>query len=126
MKFSHFPDSFITYTDDAITANYTFEEIKKAHLNAPEVTEDELNVSLQILSKEPSETVYRGKFHWSIFGYILSYLIEDSHKKEDSKIIQNKVKFTVSKKDSRKFFEEIYPFATSPICLEEYFQKIAA
>ncbi|MEZ8038633.1 DUF4435 domain-containing protein [Vibrio sp. 1F263] len=120
------PDDFIHYSHDQITACYTLEDIKNRHENAPEITNEEIEISLDFLTKEPLEKTLRGKFHWAIFSFILSYLIEDANKKKDKKIMKNKVKFTISKKDSRKLFEEIHPFSTAPNCLDKYFGNIAA
>ncbi|WP_189337958.1 DUF4435 domain-containing protein [Photobacterium sanguinicancri] len=120
------PDGFINYSYEQITACHTLEDIKSIHESAPDVTEEEVSDSLSTLSLEAFENVFRGKFHWSIFAYVLSYLIEDANKKDGGIIMKNKVKFTVSKKDSRKFFEELHPFSTAPDCLNTYFDKIVA
>lgn len=120
------PDGFVLFEKDKISGAYSLEDIKKNHPGAPEVTELEIENSATIINSENPEQRYRGKFHWALFTFILSCLVEDANKKGGGEILKKRVKFNFSKNDKRKLFEETYHFASIPDCLDNYLNTIAA
>jgi len=120
------PADFVELKACSITCNYDLKRIEEVHPNAPKVTYKNIDLALENLSQEKPEYTYRGKFNWQFFAHIISLLIEDANSPDKRLYIDKSVKFNVTKSDSRKFFEEISNFSRPPMCLLNYFEKIAA
>lgn len=120
------PKDFVSLKPLSIECRYDLNKIESTHPKAPKMSEEIINLASTILKKEKPELRFRGKFNWLFFAHILSLLIEDANNKSKRVYINNSVKFNIAKKDPRKFFEEISPFAKPPECLLEYLGNIAA
>ena len=120
------PDDFLVFSESEIVVNYSLEDIERIHSSAPKISNDELEEALKVIDRDDPESRYRGKFHWRVFSFILSSLIEDGNKKGGGEMLSRKVRFNFSKNDKRKFFEETYHFARMPKCLSEYIENLVA
>lgn len=118
------PAEFLIFDDDNIKPNYDIELIEKKHKKAPKIEKAKIDKASLFLKKTSPETSYRGKFNWILFSHILQILINDANCDKKRQYLDKKVKFNFSKKDPRKFFEEVAPFAKPPKCLLSYFQSM--
>jgi len=120
------PKDFVKFQHLNIVPNYDLAAIEALHTKAPKLDKEKLDLALVILNEELPEKRFRGKFNWALFSYIIGLLIDDANNNNDWKYLSKKVKFNISRKDSRKLFEEISPFAKPPQCLLNYFGAMAA
>lgn len=120
------PNDFVCMGASQITCDYDLNDIEARHPKAPKVKGEIISLASEKLKENDPELNYRGKFNWQFFAHIISLLIEDANDSSKRKLLSSSVKFNVTRKDSRKFFEEIAPFAKPPECLLEYLGKMAA
>lgn len=118
------PEEFVCMKTSKITREYDLMDIEKKHPKAPKVPNEIMALASKTLMKDDPELRFRGKFNWKFFAHIISMLIEDANNDTKRRFLPNSVKFNVNKKDSRKFFEEVAPFAKTPACLLEYLVRI--
>lgn len=120
------PKNFVSLKPLGIECGYNLNTIEATYPEAPKVSSEIMNLASEALNNDKPEFRFRGKFNWQFFAHIISLLIEDANNKSKRSYINNSVKFNVAKKDSRKFFEEISPFAKPPECLLKYMDSMAA
>ncbi|WP_270806137.1 DUF4435 domain-containing protein [Aeromonas sp. QDB62] len=120
------PTEFIHVTNANIEAKYDLNLIETKHPTAPKLTQEMLRLADEALKNINPELTFRGKFNWHFFSYILGLLIDDANDERKRTYLNTSVKFNVSRRDPRKLFEEISPFAKPPECLLQYLNKINA
>lgn len=120
------PKGFVKMSSSNIVSNYDLNSIEAIHSDAPKVSNDVIKSASEILAKDKPELRFRGKFNWQFFAHVVSLLIADANDESKREFLSSSVKFNVSKNDSRRFFEEIAPFAKPPKCLLSYFEAMAA
>ncbi|EOV1172613.1 DUF4435 domain-containing protein [Vibrio fluvialis] len=120
------PDGFVKLNGLSVECAYDLPKIESIYPDVPKASDEIIATALQKLSDDKPEFRFRGKFNWQFFAHVLSLLIEDANDKNKRNYLEKSVKFNIAKKDSRKFFEEISPFAKPPTCLLDYLNNIAA
>jgi len=120
------PKDFVSLKPSQIECGYDLSKIEATYPKAPKVSSTLMDLASEALNDDKPELRFRGKFNWQFFAHILSLLIEDGNNENKRTYINSSVKFNVAKKDSRKFFEEISPFAKPPECLLKYMDSMAA
>jgi hypothetical protein len=120
------PKGFVTLKSVDIESDYDLTSIEALHTKAPKLDNEVLDKASQILKEELPEQRFRGKFNWVLFSHIIGFLIDDANNESKRSYLSDKVKFNISRTDSRKFFEEVSPFAKPPQCLLDYFGAMAA
>jgi len=120
------PKRFVTFKSLDIESDYDLTTIEALHTKAPKLDAEFLDKASHILKKELPEQRFRGKFNWVLFSHVIGFLIDDANNESKRAYLRDKVKFNISRTDSRKFFEEISPFAKPPQCLLDYFGAMAA
>lgn len=119
------PTEFLTFSNLDIESNYNIDLIEKKHPQAPKLTEKMIELASNTLNENQPELTFRGKFNWQLFSHVLGLLIDDANDEEKRVYLDIPVKFNIPRKDSRKLFEEISPFAKPPECLLGYFHRIS-
>ena len=120
------PKGFVTFKSVDIESDYDLATIEALHAKAPKLESEILDKAAQVLREELPEQRFRGKFNWVLFSHIIGFLIDDANNESKRVYLSDKVKFNITRTDSRKFFEEISPFANSPQCLLDYYGTMAA
>ncbi|KJG20996.1 hypothetical protein UB37_12460 [Photobacterium iliopiscarium] len=120
------PSGYLIYEENKISKNYNFDDLNVNNPNAIVIDTDNYSTCYNVVSNYKYEDFFRGKLHWSLFAYILPILVEDANDTTKQRFVNEKVKFTFTKNDPRKFFEEISIYSPCPPCLLQYFSKIAA
>ena len=120
------PDGFVKLNGLSVECGYDLQKIESIYPDVPKASVDIIETALQMLSDDKPEFRFRGKFNWQFFAHVIGLLIEDANDKTKRNYLEKSVKFNIAKNDSRKFFEEISPFAKPPTCLLDYLNNIAA
>ena len=116
------PKNFITFTLEAVAANYDIAKIKQIFPNAPEVREEALNKKLSYFSNCQCHKEFRGKYEMQFLLMLIELILQDANNAKNH--LQEKIKFSFGDKISNQQAINIFSgYAETPESLIAYLKQ---